>query len=84
MANRMVWNGTAYFGAGAVGSIPDEVARRGFTKALVVTDKDLIKFGVAQKVFCVLDKAGLKYEVFDGLNVVRQITRPRVRQIISC
>lgn len=67
MANRMVWNGTAYFGAGAVGSIPDEVARRGFTKALVVTDKDLIKFGVAQKVFCVLDKAGLKYEVFDGL-----------------
>lgn len=63
----MVWNGTAYFGAGSINSIPDEVARRGFKKGMVVTDKDLIKFGVAKRVFDVLDKAGLKYEVFDGL-----------------
>lgn len=67
MANRMVWNPTAYFGAGAVKNIPDEVKRRGFKKALVVTDKDLIKFGVAKRVFDVLDAAGLPYEVFDGL-----------------
>ena len=67
MANRMVWNPTAYFGAGAIKSIPEEVKRRGFKKALVVTDKDLIKFGVAKRVFDVLDEAGLPYEVFDGL-----------------
>ena len=67
MANRMAWNPTAYFGAGAIKNIPDEVKRRGFKKALVVTDKDLIKFGVAKRVFDVLDEAGLPYEVFDGL-----------------
>ena len=67
MANRMVWNGTAYFGAGAINSIPDEVSRRGFRKAMIVTDKDLVKFGVVKKVTDVLEKAGLEYVVFDGL-----------------
>ena len=67
MANRMIWNGTAYFGAGAINSIPDEVSRRGFRKAMIVTDKDLVKFGVVKKVTDVLEKAGLEYVVFDGL-----------------
>ena len=67
MANRMVWNGTAYFGAGAINSIPDEVSRRGFRKAMIVTDKDLVKFGVVKKVTDVLEKAELEYVVFDGL-----------------
>lgn len=59
MANRMIWNGTAYFGAGAIKSIPEEAARRGFKKALIVTDKDLIKFGVAKKYLTFSKRRGL-------------------------
>ena len=79
MANRMVWNGTADFGAGAIKSIPEEAARRGFKKALIVTDKDLIKFGVAKRVFDVLEEAGLAYEVFDSLK-----QNPTIKNVQDC
>lgn len=79
MAYRMVWNGTAYFGAGAIKNIPDEVARRGFKKALIVTDKDLIKFGVAKKVFDVLDGACLAYEIFSDLK-----QNPTIKNVQDC
>jgi len=49
MANRIVLNETSYFGPGAISVIPEEVVVRNFSKALVVTDKDLIKFNVAQR-----------------------------------
>ncbi|MBK5072611.1 lactaldehyde reductase [Budviciaceae bacterium CWB-B4] len=65
MANRMILNETSYFGAGAISHIVDEVKKRGFKKALLVTDKDLIKFGVATKVSKLLDEAKLPYEIFD-------------------
>ncbi len=67
MANRMILNETSYFGEGAIATIAEEAKSRGFGKALVVTDKDLMKFGVAQKVLDVLDGAGLAYEVFDDI-----------------
>ncbi|MBA5235874.1 lactaldehyde reductase [Pectobacterium aroidearum] len=65
MANRMILNETSYFGAGAIAHIVDEVKRRGFRKALLVTDKDLVKFGVAAKVTEKLDAAGLPYDIYD-------------------
>ncbi|AYH04613.1 lactaldehyde reductase [Pectobacterium parmentieri] len=65
MANRMILNETSYFGAGAIAQIADEVKRRGFRKALLVTDKDLVKFGVAAKVTVKLDAAGLPYDIYD-------------------
>ncbi|KML70185.1 lactaldehyde reductase [Pectobacterium peruviense] len=65
MANRMILNETSYFGAGAIAQIVDEVKRRGFKKALLVTDKDLVKFGVAAKVTAKLDAAGLPYDIYD-------------------
>ncbi|WP_159567469.1 lactaldehyde reductase [Budvicia diplopodorum] len=65
MANRMILNETSYFGAGAIAHIVEEVQKRGFTKALLVTDKDLIKFGVATRVSKLLDDANLAYEIFD-------------------
>ncbi|MBU3161008.1 lactaldehyde reductase [Clostridium frigoris] len=67
MANRMVLNETSYIGAGAITSIAAEVKTRGFKKALVVTDKDLIKFNVACKVTDLLKKSDLEFEVFDGV-----------------
>ena len=65
MANRMILNETSYHGAGAIQHIVDEVKSRSFKKALVVTDKDLIKFNVVEKVTALLDNAGLAYEIFD-------------------
>ena len=67
MVNRMILNETSYFGAGARKSIVDEVKKRDFKKALLVTDKDLMKFGVTTKVIDVLEKAGLCYEVYDEI-----------------
>lgn len=67
MANRMILNETSYFGAGAIEHIVEEIQKRGFKKALLVTDKDLIKFKVATKVTELLDKAGLSYDIFDDV-----------------
>ena len=67
MANRIVLNETSYHGAGAVNSIPDEVKVRGFKKAFVCSDPDLIKFNVTKKVTDVLDKAGLAYEIYSNI-----------------
>ncbi|PWC12053.1 lactaldehyde reductase [Brenneria roseae subsp. americana] len=65
MVNRMILNETSYFGVGAIAHVVDEVTRHGFKKALLVTDKDLIKFGVVGKVTAQLDAAGLAYEIYD-------------------
>ena len=65
MANRMILNETSYFGAGSRKVIAEEVAKRGYKKALIVTDKDLIKFGVADQVIAVLKDANIPYEIFD-------------------
>lgn len=65
MTYRMILNETSYFGAGSLSHLVDEVKRRGFKKALLVTDKDLIKFGVAGKVTDLLQQAGLDYQIFD-------------------
>lgn len=67
MAQRMIWNQTAYFGAGAIEVIPDELTRRGFTKAFVVTDRALVESGVAGRVTRLLDDAGLPYDVYDAV-----------------
>lgn len=64
MPHRMIWNQTAHFGAGSVSVIPEELARRGFTKALVVTDAGLVSAGIAERVTSLLDEAGFPYAVF--------------------
>ncbi len=67
MINRFVLNEVSYFGPGAREVLPQEVKRLGLHKAFVATDKDLIKFGVADKVLKVLEKAGIPYEVFSEI-----------------
>lgn len=67
MINRFVLNEMSYFGPGARKVLPDEVARLGFHKAFVATDKDLLKFGVADKVLSVLRDANIPYEVFSEI-----------------
>ncbi len=65
MASRMILNETSYFGAGAISEIVTEAKARDFKKALIVTDKDLVKFNVVKKVTDLLDEASLAYEIFD-------------------
>ena len=67
MANRFVLNETSYHGAGAINAIPAEIQGRGFKKALVASDPDLIKFGVTKKVTDVLDGAGIAYTLFSEI-----------------
>ncbi len=67
MANRFVLNETSYHGAGAIGSIPDEIKARGFQKVFVASDPDLIKFGVTKKVTDLLEQAGISYELFSEI-----------------
>ena len=67
MANRFVLNETSYHGKGAIEAIVTEAKARGFKKALVCSDPDLLKFGVTAKVTTLLDAAGLEYEIYSNI-----------------
>ena len=64
MVNRFILNEVSYFGPGARKELPEVAHRLGLKKALVVTDKGLVKFGVAKMVTDVLDEAGIPYEIY--------------------
>lgn len=65
MANRMILNETSWFGRGAVNELVPEVLRRGYGKALIVTDAQLVACGIVEKVTSKLDAAELEYQIFD-------------------
>ena len=67
MANRFVLNETSYHGSGAINEIATEAKARGFKKAFVCSDPDLVKFNVTKKVTDILDEAGLDYEVYSEI-----------------
>ena len=67
MSERFVLNETSYHGAGAIKEIATEVKGRGFKKAFVCSDPDLIKFGVTKKVTDVLDNADIDYEIYSEI-----------------
>ena len=65
--NRIILNETSYFGAGCRSVIAVEAARRGFKKAFFVTDKDLVKFGVAAEIIKVFDDNKIPYELYSDV-----------------
>ena len=67
MANRIMLNQTSYHGTGAIQEIATEAKARGFKKAFVCSDPDLIKFEVTTKVTKVLEDAGLEYAVYSDI-----------------
>ena len=67
MASRIVLNTISYHGHGAIENIVPELTARGYKKAFVCTDPDLIKFGVAARVTDLLDAAGFAYEVYSDI-----------------
>lgn len=64
---RVILNETAYFGAGSRSVLADEIKKRGFKKVFIVTDNDLVKFGIAKMVTDVLDNGGVSYEIFSNV-----------------
>ena len=64
MAHRIVLNETSYHGSGAVGEIVGEIRRRGFGKAFVCSDPDLVKFGVTGKVTALLEESNFPYALY--------------------
>ena len=67
MVSRIVLNTISYHGKGAIEKIPEELQARGYKKAFVCSDPDLLKFGVTQKVTDLLDKAGFPYSVYSEI-----------------
>ena len=67
MASRIVLNTISYHGHGAIENIVPELTARGYKKAFVCTDPDLIKFGVAARVTDLLDAAGFAYSVYSDI-----------------
>lgn len=64
---RFILNETSYHGYGAIDNIVPEAKNRGFKKAFVCSDPDLLKFGVTQKVTKLLDDAKLAYDVYSDI-----------------
>ena len=67
MVQRIMLNETSYHGSGAIAEIPNEIAVRGFKKAFVASDPDLVKFGITAKVTDLLDAAQVPYEVYSDI-----------------
>ena len=73
---RIILNEMSYFGAGSRSVLADEIKRRGYKKVFIVTDNDLVKFGVAGEVTAVLERAAIPFVVFSD---VKQ--NPTVKQV---
>ena len=65
--NKFVLNETSYHGAGAIAAVPEEIKARGFKKAFVATDPDLVKFGIVQKVTDLIAKANIPYYLYTDI-----------------
>ncbi len=65
MTQRMILNETAFFGAGAIRNLPDEVRRRGLAKALIVSDKALVAAGAVKRVTDLMDAHQLHWALYD-------------------
>lgn len=78
MVNRFILNEVSYFGPGARKELPGVAQRLGFKKALVVTDKGLVKFGVAKMVTDVLDEAGIPYDIYSEVKPNPTVTNVKM------
>ena len=75
---RIILNEMSYYGAGSRSVLADEIKKRGLKKVFIVTDKDLLKFGVVEKVTSVLDAAKIEYTIFS--NVKQNPTVAQVKE----
>lgn len=73
-AKRFMLNETSYHGFGAKDEVITEAKARGFNKALIVTDADLVKFGVVKKITDLLDKNNMAYAIYDKVKANPSVT----------
>ncbi len=73
-AKRFMLNETSYHGYGAKDEVITEAKARGFKKALIVTDADLVKFGVVKKITDLLDKNNMAYAIYDKVKANPSVT----------
>ncbi|MFV0322010.1 MAG: lactaldehyde reductase [Alphaproteobacteria bacterium] len=78
MANRMTLNETSYHGKGAISCIIDEIEKRGWKKAFICSDADLVQFKVTDKITNLLDKANFDYEIFTDIK-----PNPPIENVLS-
>lgn len=78
MSNRFILNETSYFGAGSRQNLATEIKGRGVKKVFVITDKDLVKFGVCNKVLEVLNKENIAYEMTDDVKA-----NPTIKNVLD-
>ena len=76
--NRFVLNGISYHGKGAIQEIPGIIQSKGFQKAFLCTDPDLVKFGVAKKVTGLLDANSMAYEIYSDIK-----PNPTIENVVS-
>ncbi len=76
--NRFVLNGISYHGKGAIQEIPGIIQSKGFQKAFLCTDPDLVKFGVAKKVTDLLDANSMAYEIYCDIK-----PNPTIENVVS-
>ena len=76
--NRFVLNGISYHGKGAIQEIPGIIQSKGFQKAFLCTDPDLVKFGVAKKVTDLLDANSMAYEIYSDIK-----PNPTIENVVS-
>lgn len=67
MVNRFVLNGISYHGKGAIQEIPGIIRNKGFKKAFIASDPDLVKFNVTKKITDLLDAEGMSYQVYSDI-----------------
>lgn len=67
MVNRFVLNGISYHGKGAIKEIPGIIKSKGFQKAFIASDPDLVKFNVTKKITDLLDAEGMSYEIYSDI-----------------
>ena len=67
MVSRIVLNTISYHGHGAIENIVPELTARGYQKAFVCSDPDLVKFGVTSKVTDLLDEAGIAWSLYSEI-----------------
>ncbi len=67
MTNRFVLNEMSYFGWGCREVLPEEIKKRKFKKALLVTDNTLLRVGITDKVTYFLDESEIPYVVFSDI-----------------
>ena len=72
---RIILNEMSYYGAGSRSVLAEEIKKRGLKKVFIVTDKDLLKFGVVEKVTSVLDAAKIEYIIFSNVKQNRTVAQ---------